>query len=92
MQPQYWSIERLPGITPEQQQLLDKNQITNTKELLKLAHSPELKQALAIRLQLNQKYINKWVALADLARIPSVGDWRSLAEGIAIAVYYYTLV
>ena len=74
MQPQYWSIERLPGITPEQQQLLDKNQITNTKELLKLAHSPELKQALAIRLQLNQKYINKWVALADLARIPSVGD------------------
>ena len=74
MQPQYWSIERLPGITPEQQQLLDKNQITNTKELLKLAHSPESKQALAIRLQLNQKYINKWVALADLARIPSVGD------------------
>ena len=74
MQSQYWSIDRLPGITRSHMELLTKNSITDTKILLQLTSSLESKQALASNLQLNQKYINKWVALADLARIPSVGD------------------
>ena len=74
MKPQYWSIDRLPGIMQPQVKLLEKNKITDTKMLLQLASTLESKQALANRLQLNQKYINKWVALADLARIPTVGD------------------
>lgn len=74
MQPQYWSIDRLPGLMRSQLELLEKNNITDTKKLLKLTSSPELRRALASQLQLNQKYIDKWVALADLARIPSVGD------------------
>ncbi len=74
MKSKYWSIDRLPGIMRSQIELLEKNNITDTKILLKLTRSPESKQALASKLQLNQKYISKWVALADLARIPSVGD------------------
>ena len=70
----YWSIDRLPGMMRSQIELLEKNNITDTKTLLEIAATPKLKQDLAIKLQLNQKYINKWVALADLARIPSVGD------------------
>ncbi|MGD1917811.1 MAG: DUF4332 domain-containing protein [Pleurocapsa sp.] len=70
----YWSIDRLPGITRSHLELLEQNNITTTKILLKTAPSTKEKQDLAIKLQLNQKYINKWVALADLARIPSVGD------------------
>ena len=70
----YWSIDRLPGIMRSQIKLLAENNITNTKQLLKLTQNTESKHTLAAKLQLNQKYIDKWVALADLARLPSVGD------------------
>ena len=73
MKLQYWSINRLPGMTRSQVELLAKNNITNTKQLLELTQNRESKQKLASKLQLNQKYINKWVAMADLARLPSIG-------------------
>ena len=74
MKLQYYSIDRLPGIARSHLELLRQNHITDTKILLKIANTPESKQKLATKLQLNQKYINKWVALADLSRLPSVGD------------------
>lgn len=74
MKPLYWPIDRLPGMRRSQIILLQKHNITNTQELLELTKNSDSKQALARKLQLNQKYINKWVALADLARLPSVGD------------------
>ena len=74
MQPQYWSIDRLPGIMRSELKLLQQHQINNTQTLLELTRTPESRIALAHKLQLNQKHINKWVALADLARLPSVGD------------------
>ena len=45
---QYWSIDRLPGIMRSQIELLKKNNIINTKQLLKLTQNPESKRALAI--------------------------------------------
>ena len=74
MQSQYWSIDRLPGLMLPEQKLLQSEGIANTAELLKRTRSPQSKQDLASKLKLNQKYVNKWVALADLARVPSVGD------------------
>ena len=74
MQSQYWSIDRLPGLMRSELESLQQHQINNTKSLLELTSTPELKISLANRLQLNQKHINKWAALADLARIPSIGD------------------
>ena len=71
---QYWSIDRLPGMTRSQLELLEQNQINNTQVLLKFANTAKSRATLANRLQLNQKYINKWTALADLARLKSVGD------------------
>ena len=73
MQSQYWSIALLPGLKLPEADLLKANGITNTRELLKRTNTPQSKQALANRLKLNHKYIDKWVALADLARVPSVG-------------------
>jgi Domain of unknown function (DUF4332) len=74
MKSQYWSIDCLPGINPSEVKLLQHHYITDTQELLKLNSNLKSKQALAHQLQLNQKYVDKWIALADLARIPSVGD------------------
>ncbi|MCC0177045.1 DUF4332 domain-containing protein [Waterburya agarophytonicola K14] len=74
MKSQYWSIDRLPGIMRSQVELLEENNITDTKIFLSFSTNSESKLALASKLQLNQKYINKWIALADLSRIPSVGD------------------
>ncbi|MEM7759103.1 MAG: DUF4332 domain-containing protein [Cyanobacteria bacterium P01_A01_bin.40] len=74
MKSQYWSIDRLPGLMLPEQKLLQAQGIDNTKLLLQQARNPQLKQDLAGKLRLNQKHVNKWVALADLARLPSVGD------------------
>ncbi|MBE9047292.1 DUF4332 domain-containing protein [Pleurocapsales cyanobacterium LEGE 10410] len=73
MQPQYWSIDLLPGLKLPEQRLLKANGINDTKELLSRAHDLQSKQALANKLKLNSKSVSKWVALADLARVPSVG-------------------
>jgi len=74
MKPQYWSIDCLPGLMQSELKLLQQHQINNTQLLLKLTHTTESRKILANQLGLNQKHINKWVVLADLARLPSVGD------------------
>ena len=73
MQSCYWSIEQLPGLSKHEHALLIQCGISTTKDLLQTAQSPSTKQALANQLQVNIQYVNKWVALADLARLPSVG-------------------
>ncbi len=69
----YWSIDKLPGISHKDQNLLISNGIYTTKDLLAKVRTTQDKSALANKLQINLKYINKWSALADLARIPAVG-------------------
>ena len=68
-----WSIDKLPGISPEEKNLLIKHSINTTQILLIKASTPLQKNALAAQLKIPVKYINKWAALSDLARIPSVG-------------------
>lgn len=68
-----WSIDKLPGLSQEEQSQLQNFGITTTGALVKQGKTPEARLALANKLQMNVQYINKWVALADLARIPSVG-------------------
>lgn len=74
MQPKYWSIDSLPGIMQPEQKILKKAQINNTNELLSRAKTNQSKIILANQLKINQKHINKWIALAELACIPSVGN------------------
>ncbi|RMF27005.1 MAG: DUF4332 domain-containing protein [Cyanobacteria bacterium J083] len=68
----YWEIKDLPGLSVAQQQLLLEHGINNTQQLLTLTHNPTAKQTLANKLKVHIKYINKWSALADIARLPSV--------------------
>lgn len=69
----YWSIDRLPGLQQSEIELLQKHNLTDTKQLLERANCPKTKEDLAVELKLNLKYIMKWTALSDLARVPSVG-------------------
>jgi hypothetical protein len=68
-----WPIAELPGLSQEEQLRLQNCGITTTAELIKHGKTPATKLALASKLQIHVQYIQKWVALADLARIPSVG-------------------
>ena len=69
----YWSIDKLPGISPKEQKLLIKYGINTTQILLRKSADSQARNDLAAQLQIPVKYINKWSALSDLARIPSVG-------------------
>lgn len=68
-----WSIEQLPGLSQQEQSQLQNCGITTTAVLIQQGKTPTARLALANKLQTNLQYVNKWVALADLARIPSVG-------------------
>lgn len=68
-----WPIAQLPGITLEEQTQLQECGINTTRQLIQQAKTPEAKIALAGKLQVNLNDVKKWVALADLARVPGVG-------------------
>jgi hypothetical protein len=68
-----WPIEQLPGLSQEDQTRLQNQGIHTTFQLLQQGATPAQKQRLAGQLQIHVQHVNKWVALADLARIPSVG-------------------
>ena len=68
-----WSIGDLPGVNNPERILLENLGITTTGELLSAAPDAATKLQLAIDLGTKIQYVNKLVALADLARLPSVG-------------------
>ena len=68
-----WQIGQLPGLSLQEQSQLQNCGITTTKALIQQGKTPDARLALANKLQIHLQYVNKWVALADLARIPSVG-------------------
>jgi len=68
-----WLIEELPGLKQDEIHNLKNCGITTTLALVKQGKTVQEKLMLATKLQVHIQYVNKWVALADLARIPSVG-------------------
>ncbi|MDZ8024867.1 MAG: DUF4332 domain-containing protein [Nostoc sp. DcaGUA01] len=68
-----WPIEQLPGLSQEEQSQLQNSGINTTVALVKQGKTLQARVALANKLQIHLQYVNKWIALADLARIPSVG-------------------
>jgi predicted flap endonuclease-1-like 5' DNA nuclease len=71
--PSNWAIQNLPGLSSEHCALLVAAGISTTLELLRQSRTPVQRQALAQQLQVHIQHVNKWVALADLARIPAIG-------------------
>ena len=68
-----WPIAHLPGLSKENQSQLEECSITTTGQLIRMTKTPAAKALLAHQLQVNIQDVNKWVAMANLARIPSVG-------------------
>jgi Domain of unknown function (DUF4332) len=68
-----WAIAQLPGLSPQDQEQLAEFGIATTQQLLKTTKTPDERQALATQMQIHIHHVNKWFALANLARIPSVG-------------------
>ncbi|MBD2464285.1 DUF4332 domain-containing protein [Oscillatoria sp. FACHB-1407] len=68
-----WEIGQLPGLSDSDRDHLVKLGITTTLGLLRQTRSIAQQQALAARLQIHPQHVYKWVALADLARVPMVG-------------------
>ncbi|MEL7352197.1 MAG: DUF4332 domain-containing protein [Cyanobacteria bacterium P01_A01_bin.116] len=66
-------IAMLPGLMAPQIKQLQACGIATTFDLLRQGNSLAQRQQLSSRLNTNVKYINKWAALANLARIPGVG-------------------
>jgi predicted flap endonuclease-1-like 5' DNA nuclease len=68
-----WSISDLPGLNKPEQALLAELGIITTGQLLTVAPDAATKQKLAIDLGTKIQFVNRLVALADLARLPGVG-------------------
>lgn len=80
-----WQIERLPGINPEDRDRLKQFGIETTFQLLKQANKREDMQELADQMQINVQRVIRWVVMARLARIPSIGcDYCELLLNVGI--------
>lgn len=67
------SIAHLPGLSAPQIEQLSALGISTTFDLLRQGNSLSQRQQLSQQLDTHIKHINKWTALANLARIPGVG-------------------
>lgn len=66
-------VDHLPGLQPEDLVLLHAQDITHISHLWDRTCTPERQRQLAIQIQRPLKPVQKWSAMADLARIPGVG-------------------
>lgn len=71
--PKTWPIEQLPGLSIEHQTGLKQQGIETTQQLLLNSKTQAQRDAIAINLRTSPARVTKWIALAELARIPSVG-------------------
>ncbi|PSO48506.1 MAG: DUF4332 domain-containing protein [Cyanobacteria bacterium SW_9_44_58] len=68
-----WPIQNLPRLDETVASRLQELGITTTQELLKKAQSNREKEKIAHYLEQKPQQVSKWVIMADLARVPSVG-------------------
>ncbi|MEN9232327.1 MAG: DUF4332 domain-containing protein [Thermostichus sp. DG02_5_bins_236] len=71
--PTNWPLSRIPGISAVDQSCLKKLGIESTQHLLDCCSTATQQQALSSQLKIPLRLIHKWVVLAKLAQLPSVG-------------------
>lgn len=79
------SIETIDGIGPKYAEILKGAGITNTAQLLSEGSQPRGRRQLALRLNIPEKLILKWVNASDLFRIKGVaGQYAELLEAAGV--------
>jgi len=73
MQGKSWPIANLPGLDEGTRSRLEALEIYTTQDLLQKAQNTAKKSAIAQQLRLKPQQINKWLMMANLAQIESVG-------------------
>ncbi len=73
MQGKNWPIAQLPRFHEQARLHLEQLGITTTQQLLLKAQTPQGKEQIAQQLDEKPQQVSKWIIMADLARIPSVG-------------------
>ncbi|WP_233258288.1 DUF4332 domain-containing protein [[Phormidium] sp. ETS-05] len=68
-----WPLEQLPGLSAEDGEGLGKCGLITTTQLRQQAATKKEQQLLAERLRVRVESVQKWVALAELSSVPSVG-------------------
>lgn len=68
-----WPVAQLPGLPAAQVAAMAAVGIHTTADLLVQGATPTQQGAMAPRLQITVSELRKWLAMADLARIPTVG-------------------
>lgn len=73
MPPQGWPLTELPGMSAQDYQKLYDIEIESTAALLKRTQTLAKQRQLAEKLQLSDRWVRKWMALAELSHLRSVG-------------------
>lgn len=68
-----WPVEELPGLPAAHGAAMAAVGIHTTADLLAQGRTPAQQEAIAPRLNITVAELRKWLAMADLARIPMVG-------------------
>jgi hypothetical protein len=71
--PPEWLLAQLPGMSPEDSLKLDEIGLQTTTDLLKQTQTLTAQRQLAARLQMPDRWVRKWVTLAELSQLPSIG-------------------
>ncbi len=71
--PSVWSLDQMPGLSAADRQRLRSNGIHTTQQLLVRSQTPAQMRLLAAQLQMSERWVRKWAALAELSQLPSVG-------------------
>ncbi|NER78052.1 MAG: DUF4332 domain-containing protein [Leptolyngbya sp. SIO1D8] len=70
---QIWPLSQLPGVSHEQVVQLQTLGLNTTEDLLAQTRAPHELQGIAKKLQIPLRYPKKWVILAELSQLPSIG-------------------
>lgn len=73
LQPCYWLLSQLPGLSEADAAAWETIGIVNTAQLLQAGQTPQQQNALATQLKLPRQQVRKWIAIAHLAQLPAVG-------------------
>ncbi len=70
---QGWPLNKIPGISVEDCRRLQLAGLHTTRLLLQQTRTAEQRRQLATQLKMPERWVRKWMALAEFSELPSIG-------------------